>query len=188
MKKVIIKFALFLHRKYNITPNKLTYSRIFAAPWLAFLVTLSITGKSLHTVILTLFLYIVVVFTDILDGILARELSSNDHSFGGMLDRISDKLLIIFLLIPFGVNLFTVSITLGESLLAYQAITSGGDKKGATRTGKLKMLFQTLAIPILILYRATSIIPFYFFIVFQIITIILTFMSVYSHFLDDKEN
>lgn len=188
VKKLAEDFVVFLHKKYNITPNKLTYSRIFAAPWLALLVTLSITGKSLHIVIFTLFLYILVVVTDFLDGILARHLSKSqphDHSKGGMLDRISDKLLIIFLLIPFGVNLFTVSIILGESLLAYQAISSPSDKKGATRTGKIKMLLQTLAIPILVLYRATNSIPFYFFVIFQILTIILTYMSVYSHFVED---
>jgi phosphatidylglycerophosphate synthase len=195
MKKVLEKFIVFLHRKYGITPNELTFVRIFAAPWLALLISKSISSKSLIIVVFTLLLYALVVSTDFFDGLLARHISKNahnhslhNHSLGGMLDRLSDKLLILFILIPFGLNLFTFSIVLGESLLAYQAITSQDDKKGATGVGKLKMVCQTLVIPLLLLSRTTNFVPYYILFPFIILTIVLTYMSAYSHYFDDDES
>ncbi len=191
------KFVLFLHKQYGITPNILTYVRIFAAPWLALLISKIISSKSLILAIFTIVLYIAVVSTDFLDGTLARALSktparnamhsvaggeSHDHSHGGMLDRLSDKILIIFLLIPFGLNLFTFLIILAESMLAFQAIHSTGHRKQAGRAGKIKMVLQTFLIPILILQTVTNFIPEMAVYIYIIITIVFTCVSVYSHY------
>lgn len=171
----------------------LTYTRIFSAPWLALFVSYTISSKSKVFAIFTLIFYILIISTDFFDGLLARKISTkesgnikHDRSFGGMLDRLSDKILIIFLLIPFGLNLFTFLIIGGESILAYEAISSPSHKKAATNIGKLKMLFQALLIPILIISKLTGTIPDYFLFTFIIVTIILTFSSIYSHFLDDE--
>ncbi len=154
-------------------------------PWLALFISKSISSKSGFLVILTLVLYTLTILTDFFDGLLARQISkekTHDHATGGMLDRLSDKILIIFLLIPFGLNLFTVLIIAGESLLAYQAINSTGHKKQATNAGKLKMLFQALFIPILLLSKTSGIIPNDIVYLWVIAIIILTYTSVYSHY------
>ena len=99
-----------------------------------------------------------------------------------MLDRLADKILIIFLLIPFGLSLFTFLIILAESILAFQTIYSPSDKKQATNAGKIKMVLQTLLIPILILQAVTNFIPVMVIYTYIIITIIFTYISVYSHY------
>lgn len=190
MKKILEKFVLFLHKKYGLTPDMLTYIRIFAAPWLALLVSKILSDKSLKLAIITIILYFLVVATNFLDGILARAISkteSHDHSHGSMLDRISDKILIIFILIPFGLNLFTFLIILAESILAFQVLYSPSHQKQASRAGKVKMVLQTLLIPILILQTTTSFIPDMAVYSYIIITIISTYISVYSHYFYFKE-
>jgi len=185
MKKYLEKFVMFLHKKYRITPDILSYIRIFSAPWLALLVSQILSSKSLTLTIVTIILYILIIATDFLDGILARAISKeekHDHSQGGMLDRISDKILIIFMLIPFGLNLFTFLIILAESLLAFQAIFSLGEKKQATYAGKIKMILQTLLVPILILQTVLNLVPEMVIYTYIIITIISTYISVYSHY------
>lgn len=182
MKKHLEKFVLFLHKKYGITPDILTYSRIFVAPWLALLISKIISHKSLYLAIITLIIYFLIISTDLLDGILARALPKNDHSQGGMLDRLADKIFIIFILIPFGFNLFTFLIISAESILAFQALFSPVDKKQAGFPGKIKMVLQTFLIPILILQITTNIIPDMFVYLYIIITIIATYVSVYSHY------
>ena len=185
MKKNLEKFALFLYKRYGITPDTLTYIRIFSAPWLALLVTKIISGQSFRLAVITIIFYFLVVATDFLDGIIARAISKNeahDHAHGGMLDRISDKILIIFLLIPFGLNLFTFLIILAESMLAFQAIHSPDDKKQATQAGKIKMVLQTFLTPILIINITTNLITEMIVYAYIIITIIFTYVSVYSHY------
>ena len=185
MIQILEKFVLFLYKKYGITPDILTYLRIFAAPWLALLISKTISNKSLTFAIVTLFFYVLVVSTDFLDGLLARAISKtekHDHSHGGMLDRLADKIFIIFLLVSFGLNLFTILIILAESILAFQAIYSPRHRKQATLSGKIKMVLQTLLIPILILQVVTNFLPEMVVYTYIIITIISTYLSVYSHY------
>ena len=182
MKKCLEKFVLFLHKKYGITPNILTYFRIFAAPWLALLISKIISHKSFPLAIITLFIYFLIISTDLFDGILARVLPKNDHSQGGMLDRLADKILIIFILIPFGFNLFTFLIISAESILAFQALFSPAHKKQAVLAGKIKMILQTFLIPILILQITTNFIPDMLVYLYIIITIVATYTSLYSHY------
>jgi len=179
------KFVLSLHKKYGITPDIFTYSRIFAAPWLALLVSKILSNKSLTLAIIFLVLYAIVITTDLLDGILAHVLSktgSHDHSHGGMLDRLSDKILIIFVLIPFGFNLFTFLIISAESILAFQALYSPAHEKQAKYTGKIKMVLQAFLIPILILQVVINFLPEMIVYTYIIITIASTYISVYSHY------
>ncbi len=190
MKEILEKFVLYLHKHYGLTPNFLTYTRIFSAPWLALLISETIRDKSLKLTIVTIVLYVLVVITDFLDGILARAISkekSHDHQQGGMLDRISDKILIIFLLIPFGFNLFTFLIILAESILAFQAIHSPSHKKQASQAGKIKMFLQAFLIPVLILQITTNLLPDMFVYVYMIVTIIATYTSVYSHYFNSEK-
>ncbi len=182
MEKMLKSFVLYLHDKFGITPDILTYTRIFAAPWLALLVSKSISSKSATTALITMALYLLIVSTDFLDGILARNIPEHDHSHGGMLDRLSDKILIVFTLIPFGLNLFTFLIILAESILAFQAIYAPEDKKQATKTGKAKMVLQALLVPVLLIRVVTGFVPEIFFFAYIFCTIAFTYASIYSHY------
>ena len=185
IKKSLEKFTLFLHKKYKITPDVLTYIRMFAAPWLALLILKILSSKSLTLTIITLFLYAVIISTDFLDGILARAISKKEeqtNSYGAMLDRMADKILMIFLLIPFGLNLFTFLIISAESILIFQILFSPLGEKQSTNTGKIKMVLQTFLIPILILNIVTNLIPDIALYAYIIATIIYTYLSVYSHY------
>jgi len=185
MKNHLEKFVLFLHKKYGITPDVLTYARIFAAPWLALFVSKILSNKNLTLAIIFLILYILVVITDLFDGILSRTLSkteNHDHSHGGMLDRLADKILIIFLLIPFGLNLFTFLIILAESILVFQTLYSPAHEKQAKYIGKIKMVLQAFLIPILVFSAITNLIPEMIIYTYIIITIAFTYISIYSHY------
>ena len=179
------KFVLLLHKKYGITPDILTYIRIFSAPWLALLISRILSSRSLTLAIFTLLIYFLVISTDFLDGILARAISkttNHDHISGAVLDRLADKILIILVLIPFGLNLFTFLIILAESILVFQVLNSPDHKKQANRAGKIKMVLQTLLIPILILNVVTNFIPEMLIYIYIIITIVSTYTSIYSHY------
>ena len=104
------KISLFFHNMFGVTPNGLSYSRIFAAPWLMLLIIETLNTKSITLGIVTVVGYTLIVATDALDGPLARALAKqpdilHNAEKGGVLDRISDKLLIVFGLIPFGINI-----------------------------------------------------------------------------------
>lgn len=185
MIKKLEKFVLFLHKKYKITPDILTYIRIFSAPWIALLISKVLSDKSLSLSIITTVIYLLVVSTDLLDGILARAISKtkeHDHSHGGMLDRIADKILIVTLLIPFGLNLFTFLIILAESILLFHVLFAPNEEKQAHKAGKIKMILQTILIPVLILNTTINIAPEMLVYVYIIITIIASFVSIYSHY------
>ena len=191
MKKILEKFILFLYRKYGLTPDVLTYIRIFSAPWLALLISMVLSDNNIKLTIITIVLYLLIIATDFLDGILARAISKteeHDHYHGGILDQISDKILIIFILIPFGLNLFTVLIILAESLLAFQVLNFPNRQKQVTYTEKIKKWLQILLIPILILQAVISSIPDMAVYVYIIITIIFTYLSVYTHFFYYKKD
>lgn len=151
------RISLFFHNVFGVTPNGLSYARIFATPWIVLLIVETLSTKSVALGIATVVIYALVVFTDALDGSLARALRakrqgiSHDAEKGGALDRISDKILIVFGLIPFGINTYAVIIIFGESLLAYEALLFGSTKsKQATYIGKIKMFLQTFLIPLIL--------------------------------------
>lgn len=190
--KIFREIGLFLHDHFHVTPNGLSHARIFATPWIVLLIVESIKAQSIFLGVITIVIYTGVVLTDAIDGPLARALSRSkqdpnhphDMKPGAILDRISDKLLIVFCLIPFGVNVFIVLIIFGEGLLAYQALLSKTLKrKQATYVGKIKMLLQTILIPImLIAYVIGNNTMDIAVNVLLVTTAIFTLLSVISHY------
>ena len=190
--KIFQKIGLFLYHRFHITPNGLSYSRIFATPWIVLLIAESIKAQSVYLGIITVVMYTSVVLTDAIDGPLARALilseQEQDHphdmKHGAILDRISDKILIVFCLIPFGMNIFIILIIFGESMLAYQALLSKTLKrKQATQVGKIKMLLQTVLVPVMLLAYVTKNNIFVESVnILLAITAIFTLLSVISHY------
>jgi hypothetical protein len=185
MKKILEKFLLFSNKKYGITPDILTYIRIFSAPWLALIISKILSGKSLALAIITILIYIKIIAMGFYREILAHAVSkteSHDRPQEDTLSQISEKILIIFMLIPFGLNLFTFLIILAESVLAFQIIYSPTHEKQANRAEKIKMILQTLLIPILILRAVTNFIPEMTVYGYIIITIIFTYIPIYENY------
>lgn len=189
--RILQKVGLFLYGTFGVSPNGLSMVRIFGTPWVALLVTESIKRHSAVLAILTIVSYVAVVLTDLVDGPLARAIaadpdSTRDVGYGGALDRISDKLLIVFSLIPFGTNPYIVAIIIGESILLHQALFAKTTKaKQATYIGKIKMVLQTFLMPIILLgvfAGGSSNTVSLGITAYAALTTLFTFLSVLSHY------
>jgi phosphatidylglycerophosphate synthase len=183
------KVALFIHKKTGLSPNILSLMRIFLSPWIALLVIESLRKESVPLALFSIGLYFVIVVTDIFDGPLARAINdkkehAHDVGYGGMLDRVSDKMLIVFSLVPFGVGPVTAAIIIGESFLGYQALHAKTVKeKQATSVGKIKMALQTFLMPLLLLdiFVVGDMFRLFVF-AYAVLTVFFTFSSVWSHY------
>lgn len=182
MKNILSKFTLFLQKKYNLTPVAFSYIRIFAAPWLALLISKILDSKSLKLGVIALVLYFLVIATHWLRKSLIHSTENYSDNEGDKLDLLSDKIFIIFILIPFGFNLFTFLIILAESILAFQAIHSPHHINETKNTEKIKIVLQAFLIPVLILQLVTNLIPDMLVYVYIILAILATYVSLFKHF------
>lgn len=173
----------------GITPNGLSLLRIFFTPWIALLIIETLRTESVLLFWLTIGVYFFAVLTDLFDGpmaraMVARSAESHDVGYGGVLDRISDKLIIVFSLIPFGFDPFIVLIILGESMLLYQALHATTTKaKQAVNIGKIKMTLQTFLMPLLLfstIYK--DVLSPKCIVVFLGLVVLFTFFSVVTHY------
>jgi phosphatidylglycerophosphate synthase len=188
--KILRKVAWRLRSLIGISPNGLSFVRVFGTPWIAILLIETLSRESVLLAILTIVLYSLIVLTDLFDGPLARAIqtksgvAAHDSGYGGVLDRVSDKLLIVFSLVPFGAHPLIVVIITGESFLLYQALhAQSKKKKQATYVGKIKMLLQTFLLPLL-LAEMFIMNPIYIPAVnaYMALTVIFTALSVVSHY------
>jgi phosphatidylglycerophosphate synthase len=185
--RVLQQIGMWMHRWFGITPNGLSLMRIFCTPWITLLIIETIRTMSAVYAVCALALYVFAILTDLFDGPLARALVaqgtvSHDVGYGGALDRISDKLIIVFSLVPFGFNVFITAIILGESILLYQALhATTTKKKQATYVGKIKMTLQTILMPLLLV---SMFIPMHMYFVngYMGLVVLFTFLSVMSHY------
>ncbi len=132
-------------------PNKLTVIRMVLTPF--FLITL-LWDFPFHY-LLSLVIFSAASFTDFLDGNIARR-RGIVTSFGKFLDPIADKMLTTAALLGFmvlGIGYETVWVTfivlLREFIVAsvrMVAVSSGGKVIAANIWGKLKTVFQMIAI------------------------------------------
>ncbi len=143
----------YLYRRYHITPDGLSAFRMFSGPWIGLSIAYALMKPSLARVVFVVILYGLVVATDAIDGPLARLLRREQKLEvsvkGAVLDRVSDKFLIACSLIPFGPTASILIILACESVLAYQALFPPKHTLiPATIVGKLKMVFQSLLVPL----------------------------------------
>lgn len=129
-------------------PNLLTISRILAAPvFLAFLLSDSPLN---HTIALVIF--VCAIFTDLLDGYLARRLDCVTD-FGKVMDPLADKVIVVTALVSFAtlgaVPLWMVLAIVGRELVitGFRAIAGArGIYIYPTMLAKWKTAFQMAAI------------------------------------------
>jgi CDP-diacylglycerol--glycerol-3-phosphate 3-phosphatidyltransferase len=134
-------------------PIFLTLLRILLIPVLVVVLLTPFEGKEL----IAFTIFVLAAITDSLDGILARR-RKQITAVGKLLDPIADKLLIasVFIcLIELGiVPAWMVVIILGREIAVtgFRALASSkGVIISASRIGKLKMLFESITIGLLIL-------------------------------------
>ena len=168
-------------RVFRHLPNALTFSRlVLAAVFFAMLSWYQYEGRGDPTFLNIAFvIYLVALITDFLDGYLARKYHL-ETAFGRIVDPFVDKVLVLGSFVffagknfiipdwelinpgtPFvvktitGVAPFMVVILLARELLVTSfrgAAESAGESFGAQFSGKLKMVFQSVTILIILTY------------------------------------
>lgn len=161
---------------YRQFPNLLTLMRLILAA--AFFVVLNQyryeTGASSGVLIAAIILFILAAVTDALDGHLARRWQV-ESTFGRIMDPFCDKVLVIgaflylagarfviperaaageFFNMVSGVYPWMVAIILARELLVTGIrgeLEGSGVKFGANLWGKLKMILQSIAVPVVLL-------------------------------------
>jgi len=137
-------------------PNLLTWARIVAIPLVVGVFQLPLEPGTMN--ITATLMFIVVAWTDWLDGYLARRMNLTS-SFGAFLDPVADKLLVcaalIVLLSLDRVGAFVALVIIGREI-AISALREWMAQIGARRSvavhmlGKLKTVVQMVAIPFLL--------------------------------------
>lgn len=137
-------------------PNVLTLSRILLIPVFVVLFSTPTPERSLWAASV----FVIAAVTDLLDGYLARR-RSQVTKLGRLLDPIADKLLILsglFLLVGLGQVPAWVAIVITGREVAVTGIRAIAANAGivieAERLGKYKMVFQVVAITLLIMANA----------------------------------
>ena len=152
-------------------PNAITFARIFACPFVAYL-TLAPGTASRYAAFL---LYLAAALSDIWDGHLARKYRSVTDA-GKLLDPLANKLLLVSTFVPFyfltrgdelggipwwgELPIWVLVVVLGRELLM-TAFRSYAARRGvviaAGRTGKYKTLAQCIFAGALLLWYPTAI-------------------------------
>jgi CDP-diacylglycerol--glycerol-3-phosphate 3-phosphatidyltransferase len=143
-------------------PNQITISRIVLAFVLFIILSLELAGASpigdrARTLWVATILFVVCVSTDWLDGMLARKLDLVT-AFGRIVDPFADKLLVLgtlIFLIPLTDSMppwFVVVLLAREFLVSglRSYLESRGIPFGARWGGKIKMILQSILIPVLL--------------------------------------
>lgn len=161
-------------------PNKLSIIRICLVPLLCLFFMINTTWSTIVAIVL----FLIAVFTDFLDGHIARA-TNQVTNLGKLLDPIADKLLVccsLFLIVekniftqngffPLGVGGLCCSLIISRELLISifrQLAASKGVLIHANSWGKIKAIFQYISIPILMLLSLNE----------QLISLSLTFYNV----------
>jgi len=138
-------------------PNALTLTRIACIPVLVWLLHRPTRESSLAA----FFIYLVASLTDFFDGYLARKYGLITP-LGKLLDPLADKLLVVsaLLMIAVGDRLPTIPAWLLVIIIGRELAVTGlrsiaaseGVVLAADRTGKIKMILQTIGVHALILH------------------------------------
>lgn len=145
----------------NLLPNQLSYLRILIGLSLPLLLARASTPEtfiSKSVLNLSLGLFIFAVFTDFLDGWIARR-QKLETPYGKILDPLADKVLIFSLMLSFAAKgiysyWFVVPMIFREVMVTFCRMVwlNGGEAVGAEKAGKLKFGFQVASVLATYLY------------------------------------
>ena len=154
---------------YNI-PNLISFFRILLVPCLVAIYFLPNSYLSLYEKdFIATAIFILAALSDWLDGYLARSLNQTSK-FGAFIDPVADKFIVITALILL-VELDRISALIGIIIIGREFVVSAlrewmatiGKSSGVAVAfiGKLKTVFQMIAIPCLLFAHNISFIPIY---------------------------
>lgn len=154
---------------YNI-PNLISFFRILLVPCLVAIYFLPNSYLSLYEKdFIATAIFILAALSDWLDGYLARRLNQTSK-FGAFIDPVADKFIVITALILL-VELDRISALIGIIIIGREFVVSSlrewmatiGKSSGVAVAfiGKLKTVFQMIAIPCLLFAHNISFIPIY---------------------------
>lgn len=164
------------------TPNKITTLRLIMIP--IFMVVYMYIGNA----ILSAIVFVAAFFTDMLDGYLARK-NNQVSNFGKIMDPLADKVLVaaaMVLLTMTGV----VSAWVTVLVLAREFIVSGvrmaaaaeGNVVAASVWGKIKTIWQFIALTIALLVNTQSL----FVDILMLVNLVLTVLSGVDYLIKNK--
>lgn len=140
-------------------PNKLTLFRIVLIPFFIFFMETNIVK---YSSIWALIIFLIASFTDFLDGYIARK-NNLITDFGKLMDPLADKMLVVSALIMFtsqGLinSLFVIIIISRDFIINSIRLLAASEGKviAADIWGKVKTVFQMIAIIVLLLYKSLS--------------------------------
>ena len=146
-------------------PNKITLIRICLIPIMVFaFYTDRIFAGFIYAGIISAFLFMLASFTDFLDGHIARKYNLVTN-MGKFLDPIADKVLVVtalFLIVesglipvPYGAIIASLIVARELIISAFRQIAAaGGVIIAADKTGKIKAVFQDIAMIMFILLKS----------------------------------
>ncbi len=162
----------------SVTPNEITFFRLVSTPVVVVLAVM-------ESYPLALFFFLVLAFSDAVDGSLAR-VRNQVTSWGKAFDPIADKILVGSLVIVLVMQQLSVGLALGILSLellflvfGYWKIKSGVEVQ-ANLWGKIKMLLQVIGVALLLVELITgfpglfhiSAQTFYLAIVFAVVSLL----------------
>jgi CDP-diacylglycerol---glycerol-3-phosphate 3-phosphatidyltransferase len=185
--------------------NKITLVRIFLVPIFMLFVTPMpewMTNKSslFHTISkyslwIATAIFILAAITDKLDGYIARKYNQVTK-FGSLVDPLADKLMVISALLFLVqqnkvAGWIAIIIVSREIAVTALRIAAAYNKKvlAADKYGKIKLVFQVIAIPLCLLnnYPLNLIIHFPFDRVMMLFTVLITAFSGVNYFIKNKD-
>ena len=138
-------------------PNKLTLFRIVLIPFFIFFMA---TYFVKYSPVWALIIFLIASFTDFLDGYIARK-NNLITDFGKLMDPLADKMLVVSALIMFTsqglINSVFVIIIISRDFIINSIrllAASEGKVIAADIWGKVKTVFQMIAIIVLLLYKS----------------------------------
>ena len=144
-------------------PNRLTILRIILVPIL--LILIYNIGNSLLMSLISTIVFLLISFTDMLDGYIARS-RNLVTDFGKFLDPLADKILVISTMIAFidmGYisSLAVIIIIIREFLVTSLRLVAASTSKviDASKLGKLKTIIQMIVLTILFFTPQVATLP-----------------------------
>jgi CDP-diacylglycerol---glycerol-3-phosphate 3-phosphatidyltransferase len=163
-------------------PNSITIARIALVPLIVFLLLLGAEGNTWQRW-LALFLFILAISTDGLDGSIARR-TNRVTNLGKILDPIADKALIGGLLLVLSYLgeiawwITVVILTRELAVTLYRVLVAKRNVISASLSGKLKTIFQGIAIGVILAPIEIWFPPWIYFEQFMlVIAVLLTVVS-----------
>ena len=147
----VIKYSILWVIPWKVEPNHVTVLRFLLIPFVLYFLLI-------ESNLITIILFVIAVLTDAVDGALART-RDKITDWGKLYDPLADKLLIgtvVAIVVTKYVDIFVAgAIILIEMLLIIVALYRKrieGKKVEAIWIGKLKMVLQSFAVGLVLLY------------------------------------